>query len=353
MRQANTPACLIFILWRHFRRIPSGARHRQRMFRNPNRILLLSLFTIVLIPVARLFAQTPKATPGAGAGAGLTTEKAITLAEQGQCRVAISVLKRAMNSQDPAETRKKAGVLGVRCSLALDNRAAAVDIIRSLSKQFPQDPDVLFVLVHAYSDLSTRTAQDLGRTAPQSIAAHKLNAEALEMQGKWDDAQREYEAMIEKEPNTPGLHFLLGRLLLSKPDPDAKAAERAGQEFQKEIELDPKNAAAHYILGELARRDEKWDEAIDQFSAAAKLDPNFAEAYLGWGFSLVTVKRYQEAIAPLRVAERLTPGNPAVHYSLGTALIRTGQKEEAEKEFTIHHNLTATAPPPASNEKPQ
>jgi tetratricopeptide (TPR) repeat protein len=52
-------------------------------------------------------------------------------------------------------------------------------------------------------------------------------------------------------------------------------------------------------LGELARRDEKCDEAIPRFSEAVKLDPNFAEAYLGWGFCLVTVKRYEEAIAPL------------------------------------------------------
>ena len=131
-----------------------------------------------------------------------------------------------------------------------------------------------------------------------------------------------YEEMIEKAPNTPGIHFLLGRLFLSRPDADAKAAERAKQEFQKELEIDPKNAGAHYILGELASKDENWDEAIEQFSAAAKLDPNIAEAFLGWGFSLVTVKRYEEAIPPLRVAERLTPGNPSVHYSLATALIR-------------------------------
>lgn len=228
-----------------------------------------------------------------------------------------------------------------------------MDFIRMLSKQFPKDPDVLFILTHAYSDLSTREAQDLASTAPQSIAAHKLNAEALEMQGKWDEAIHEYEGMIEKEPNTPGLHFLLGRSLLSRPGADAAMTARARQAFHKEIEIDPNNAAAHYVLGELARRDENWDEAIAQFSTAAKLDSNFAEAYFGWGFALVTVKRYQEAIAPLRVAERLTPGNPSVHYSLGTALIRTGQKEEAEKEFAIHRNLTASAPPPASNEKPQ
>jgi tetratricopeptide (TPR) repeat protein len=316
--------------------------------------VLLVLFGC-LVSAWSLAAQQPKTSGTSSPGSSLTTAQAVNLAEHGRCKEAVPTLKRAMSSQNPPDTRKNAGVLGLRCSLTLDDRGSAMDFVRLLSKQFPQDPDVLFVLVHAYSDLSTRTAQDLVHNAPQSIAAHKLNAEALEMQGKWDDAQREYEAMIQEEPNMPGLHFLLGRSLLSRPDADAKSAELAKQAFLKEIDIDPKNAAAYYVLGELASKEENWDEAINRFSEAAKIDPNFAEAYLGWGFTLVTLKRYKEAIDPLRVAERLTPENPAVHYSLATALVRTGQKEEAEKEFAIHRNLTAQTPsaPGNGNEKPQ
>src|SRR6266436_9037102 len=247
-------------------------------------------------------AQQAKTASAPGAGSGLSLDKALTLAEQGRCQESISALKRAMNGQVPAETRKRAGIAGLRCSLTLDDRDSAADFIRLLNKQFGRDPNVLFILVHAYSDLSTRTAQDLGRTAPQSIAAHKLNAEALEMQGKWEPAQLEYEGMIQKDPGARGIHFLFGRLLRSRPDAGTDAVERAKQEFVKEIQIDPHNTGAHYVLGELARRDEKWDEAISRFSRAAKLDSNFAEAYLSWGVCLVTVKKYEDAIPPLRVA---------------------------------------------------
>lgn len=328
-------------------------KHQRQTSPYPSPDTILFLAISLLFSSSSLTAQSPKTAPAAGTGTILTTEKAITLAQAGHCKEAVPALRRALSSEGTAETMKQAGVLGLRCSLTLDNRDSTLDFIRLLRKQFGQDPEVLFVLVHAYSDLSSRTAQDLGRTAPQSIPAHKLNAEALEMQGKWDEAQREYEEMLAKEPNAIGIHFLLGRLLLSRPDADARATERAKQEFQKEIEIDPKNAGAQYILGEMARRDENWDEAIARFSAASKLDPNFAEAYLGWGFSLVTVKRYEEAIVPLRVAERLTPGNPAVHYSLATALSRTGKKEEAEKEFAIHRSLTTATPTSPAAEKPQ
>jgi tetratricopeptide (TPR) repeat protein len=325
-----------------------------KVFGSSRRALLLCLVLGFLISPSRIHAQQSNTAHSAAASpSALSTTQAILLAQQGHCKTAIPALKRALESSAPVDIRKNAGVLGVRCSLALDDRDSTLDFARLLSKRFPQDPEVLFVLVHVYSDLSTRVAQDLGRTAPQSVPAHKLNAEALEMQGKWDEAQREYEDMIVKEPNEPGLHFLLARSLLSRPDADPKAFERAKQEFQKELEIDPKNAGAHYVLGELASKEQNWDEAIQQFSEAAKIDTNFAEAFLGWGFTLVTVKRYQEAIEPLRVAERLTPGNPAVHYSLATALTRTGQKEEAEKEFAIHRNLTSGAQAAQTNDRPQ
>lgn len=281
-------------------------------------------------------------SPASSQRSVLTPEKAIALAEQGHCGESVSALKHAMATTTvPAEVRKQAGVLGVRCSLAMDDRDSTDEFIRLLTKQFRKDPDVLFVVIHAYSDLSTRTAQDLGREAPDSIAAHKLNAEALEMQGKWDLAQREYEAIIQKDPNARGIHFLLGRVILSRPDAGPDASERARSEFQKEISIDPGNAGAHYVLGELARRDEKCEEAIPQFSTAIKYNSNFAEAYLGTGLCLVALKKYEEAVSPLRTAERFMPSNPEVHHALATALQRSGHPEEAQKEFSIHRSLTA------------
>jgi tetratricopeptide (TPR) repeat protein len=301
--------------------------------------VLLAIAYLCSAPI--LSAQTSPAAPTSRVP--LSPEKAVTLAEQGHCRESISGLKHAMARTVAAEMRKQAGVLGVRCSLAVDDRDSTNEFVRLLSRQFPKDPDVMFVIVHAYSDLSTRTAQDLGRTAPDSLAAHKLNAEALEMQGKWEAAQFEYEWMLKKDPNARGIHFLLGRLLLSRPDPGPDVAERARQEFLKEIQIDPSNVGAHYILGELARQDGKCDEAMPRFTQAMNLDPNFAEAYLGQGLCLVTMKKYEEAIPPLRSAERLMPQNPEVHSSLATALQRSGHKEEAEKEFAIHESLRSAA----------
>ena len=315
------------------------------MSRNSSVVAVISFLLSTGYCTYPLRAQAPKSTAPPAASGSVSAEKAIALAEQGHCKEAIPELKRVLNSERSAEVRKKAGVLGLRCSMTLDNRDSALDFLRLLNHQFPQDPELLFISVHTYSDLSSRTALELGRVAPQSLPAHKLNAEALEIQGKWDEAEREYQEMIEKNPDTPGLHYLLGRLLLSRPGSDAKSAEQAKQEFQKEIQIDPRNAGAEYILGEMARQESQWEEAVLYFTKAAKLDSNFGDAYLGWGFCLVTLKRYEEAVPPLRRAVELEQGNPSAHYNLAIALSRSGQKAEADEQFAIHRKLTQNSAP--------
>jgi tetratricopeptide (TPR) repeat protein len=214
-----------------------------------------------------------------------------------------------------------------------------LDFVRLLNQQFPNDPEVLYVSVHAYSDLSNRSAQELARTAPNSIPALEMDAEANEMQGKWDQAEKDYRKILEENPHYSGIHFRLARLILSKPNPAPDFQEQAKKELQQELEIDPANAGAEYILGELSRQAGAFPEAVEHFTKATKFDPNFADAYLGLGVSLLTEKKYTGAVPPLEMAVKLHPGNPAGHYSLATAYARTGRKEDAERELALQKEI--------------
>jgi len=263
------------------------------------------------------------------------------LAEQGHCKEAMGTLKRTVASETDAEVKKRAGLLGLRCAMTVDDRASAGEFLQGLGRAFPRDPEVLYMTVHAYSDLSTRAAQQLAATAPESAEVRKLNAESLELQGKWDEAAKQYEEILKKTPDAPGIHFRMGRLLLSKPGASADEFARAKKEFAEEIAIDPRNAAAEYILGEMARQASDWPEAIARFSNAAKLDANFGDAYMGWGTALMAERKFEAAVAPLQRAATLQPGNTAAHYNLGLALLRVGKKEEADKEFAAQKRLLA------------
>lgn len=276
----------------------------------------------------------------AGKPALPSADRAIKLAQHGHCEEAVPALKRASRSAVEKAVKRTAAFAGVRCAMLINQTGAAVEFLQMLNREFPGDPEVLYLSVHTYSDLSTRAAQQLAMTAPNSIEGLKLDAESLEAQGKWDAAEKEYKQVLAKNPQLPGIHFLLGRLLLSKPDAGPAAGQDAKKEFQEELKIDPSNAGAEYVLGEMARQDSQWDEGIQHFSRATKLDAGFGDAFLGLGTTLLSAKRYAEAIPPLQTAVKLEPRNPGAHYSLATALTRAGRKEDAEKEFAIHRQMT-------------
>ena len=161
------------------------------------------------------------------------------------------------------ELQKRVSLDGVRCATTLQQMEPLQDLLRLLSRQFPHDPEVLYILTHAYSDLAARAAAELATSAPTSIPALEMDADASEPQGKWDQAEKDYRKILEQNPRYPGIHFRLARLILSKPNPPSDFAEQAKKELQQELEIDPANAGAEYVLGELARQAQDLPEAVN------------------------------------------------------------------------------------------
>ncbi len=309
----------------------------------PKQLLVLLICFLLGFTFSHLSAQEAKHL---GNPSRAPEDRAIGLADAGRCREAIPLLKPAIVRPAAKDVKRKVGLSALRCAMTLDDRDLALEALRMLNREFPSDPDVLYVSTHAYSDLSTRASETLARTAPLSEQAHELNAEALEVQGRWDDAAKEYRAILDRKPRLPGIHYRLGRVLLSKPNLGPDGVSEAKKEFQLELEIDPNNAGAEYVLGEMARHDGSLDDAVTHFSRATKLDAGFGDAFLGLGESLIATKKFEDAVPPLETAVKLEPANPATHYNLATAYSRTGKKAEADKEFAIHRQMTQKEPPP-------
>ena len=286
---------------------------------------------LALLPVATFSQASPKNTPSE---TSFSTNRGIDLAEKGHCKEALPILKKSAPLTTDKQAKLKMGLSTIRCALSLGQVETAVNALLWLNREFPNDPDVLYVTTHAYSDLSARASLQLARTAASSYQAHELNAESLEMQGKWDDAATEYRLVLEQDAQLPGIHFRIGRLILSKPETPTSAAD-ARKEFEEDLKIDPHNAGAEYVLGELSSQAQQWDEAILHFSRAAKLDAGFSEAVLGLGSAYVSAGNFVEAIPPLESYVKLQPGNPAGHYQLAMAYSRAGRKEEAKREAAL------------------
>jgi tetratricopeptide (TPR) repeat protein len=315
-----------------------------------SKTLSLGLVCSLLSGLLVLSSVAQTARQASATDSSSSAKRALELAKTGHCKDALPLLKKSAGHIADKDLKRDVGFAGVRCAMFADQADAAIDFLRSLNHEFPHDPDVLYLSVHTYSDLSTRASAELANIGATSYQAQQLNAEALEIQGKWDEAAKVYRAILQQNPALPGIHYRLGRILVSRPGFGPAAAEEAKQEFEKELQIDPANAGAEYVLGEMAKQSQQWDEAVQHFSRAAQLDAGFGDAFVGWGGALVSLKKFSDAIPPLETAVKLEPANPAAHYNLAIAYARSGRKQDGDREFEIQKRLTqkgAAGEPPA------
>lgn len=295
--------------------------------KNPAALML----PVVLCAVPALPQATSRTTPFA---------QALDLADHGRCAEALPGLKRAAQAADK-QLSYRAALTGARCAMTLQRRADALELLAVLARKFPDDPEAAYTSARYLSQLANETAEHLAATAPNSVQVRKMNAEALESQGKGDEAIAEYRNLLAEDPKLPELHFRIARLLLEKNPPQT---EEAKKELDEELKVAPNNSAAEFALGEIARRDADWPTAIEHFQRAANLDAGFVEAFLALGMSLNSANRFQEAIPPLERYTKMQPDDPAGHYQLATAYSRAGNKAAAQRELTEQRRLVEANP---------
>jgi tetratricopeptide (TPR) repeat protein len=285
---------------------------------------------LLLLPVVSL-AQSPK---GSGPAPG-TAQQAVHLAESGRCGEALPLLRKSLRQSVDRDLKKRLALDGLHCAMTHNLPYESLDFLQVLHADFPNDPEALYAATHAYSDLSLRASGDLVRNAPFSYQVHELKAEALEGQGKWEQAAAEYRKILEINPLLPGIHARLGRALLSMPQPTPAVIAEVKKNFEQELEIDPNNASAEYVLGVLARDDGDLATAIRHFSRATRLDAGFSDAYLGLGAALVADKQFAEAIRALEAYEKMAPDSPTGHYQLALAYAGAGRKDDANREAAL------------------
>jgi tetratricopeptide (TPR) repeat protein len=282
-----------------------------------------------------------------------STTQAVSLAERGRCAEALPALRRNMSRVQDKKLRYRAAMAAARCAMSLNDTPAAADALSLLHRDFPDDPEVLYVSARFFSQLANRAAQELAERFPASLQVAKLNAEALESRRMWDEAIEAYRRILAQDPKIPDIHFRIARILLDRSQ-SAEAAAEAKKELEEELKINPNSAVAEFVLGEIARREGDWDTAIQRFSRSAQLDAGFFEAYLALGMSLASAGKHAEAIPPLQKYAKNVPNDPAGHYQLAIAYSRTGNKEAADRELLLHREALARskmrrppdAPPP-------
>jgi tetratricopeptide (TPR) repeat protein len=229
--------------------------------------------------------------------------------------------------------KRLAGLTQAQCYIAAKQFAEAAPIVAQLERDFPSDPDVLYVAagyhMKAWNDAIYRMYQN----APGSYRVDQLSAEVFETQGKYTEAVAEYRKAIAKNPVALDLHYRLGRALLQQSH-DPAVLEQARKEFEAELKLNPADAVAEYQIAQILTAEQKKTEAAPHFERAVELSPDFPEALIAVAKLRSDVQRYPDAIALLERAIKVQPRNETAHYNLMLAYRSSGRTADAQREKT-------------------
>jgi len=146
---------------------------------------------------------------------------------------------------------------------------------------------------------------------------------------------RQLQEAVQKNPNDPSLHYLLG-LKYQNEGKDDKALAA----YQKAVSLNPQYAEALLGLGALKAAQGDHDGAVKALKRAVQLDPKNKEArawlsavYGRQGLALLEQDKPAEAAKVLQLAAANNPKDTVALNNLGVALARLGDLDLAGQAF--------------------
>jgi protein O-GlcNAc transferase len=147
----------------------------------------------------------------------------------------------------------------------------------------------------------------------------------LHTEGKFDEAEQLYRAILECYPHHFGSLHNLGILCFQRGRYDDTVTLA-----REVVRLKPELAVPHNTLGVALRHLGRLNEAEAACREALRRQPDYAEAYNTLADVLIALHRWREAEACCREALRLAPSYAEAHNNLGTVLAALGCLEEAE-----------------------
>jgi len=98
--------------------------------------------------------------------AGGSIQQALAFAKKGQCKEALSILREGVPHIPDKKLRLTAAMAEAKCGMAVGDQETAVAGLLRMKHDAPNDPEVLYIWAHYFSQLANMAAQQLVQTAP-------------------------------------------------------------------------------------------------------------------------------------------------------------------------------------------
>jgi tetratricopeptide (TPR) repeat protein len=152
-------------------------------------------------------------------------------------------------------------------------------------------------------------------------------------------AQKAFEELISRYPETPNVHYAYG-VFLTAEQPD-----KAIEQFKEELKISPRHpwSALQIAFEYIKRRD--WEAARPWAEQAVSDDPGNSVGHRAMGQVLLETGDVDGAIAQFEAGAKIAPDSPAMRFALARAYRRAGRTADAEREqakFTELDRLVRT-----------
>jgi tetratricopeptide (TPR) repeat protein len=152
---------------------------------------------------------------------------------------------------------------------------------------------------------------------------------------KTDEMRTRFDALLERYPAVPNLHYSYG-LFLKDVD-----AEKAIAAHEREVAVQPDAVLPRLQLAFAHETNGQYDQALPWAEAALKLAPRLFAAHYALGRALVGLGQPERGVLELEEARRLAAESPEVRFALMNAYAAVGRTADAERERESFRKLMA------------
>jgi tetratricopeptide (TPR) repeat protein len=205
-----------------------------------------------------------------------------------------------------------------------------------LLAQDPKDDKVLYQLLRFLKGMTLQAIDQLGHADPNSIYVLVLKAESNTQAQEYNKAIEQFQQVLVRDPNFPGIHFGLGECYYLKVDfPNAE------KEFRLALQEDPNNPKANYYLADILIKGGKMEEAIPLLELSVPAAPLFMKGYFLLGKCYAAQGKLEQSRQLLEKAEDLDPTDKNVHYQLAQLYARLNEPAKSQEQMQIFQKIYA------------
>lgn len=227
-------------------------------------------------------------------------------------------------------------------SLVLSGGRGSLDLVCGSEADYELwFPALQAIVAYHKADISSSidVYRDALKADPTDSFAHVSLGQALERQGKLDEAASEYQSALEIDGGQRWAMTCYARVLGKQDKLDEAAAQYAAA---LALLRDPETLNAAALVHE---RRGALDDAVVLFEEALAVDSAFKEAHFNLAGALEQLDRREDAMAHYKAALAVDPRFKWAHASLGTSLEKAGKLEEAIEAYRAAVEIDGTFVP--------